>query len=434
MLYKKSFWFLITVVAVLLTAGIALSSSTIASSSTASYLGPEIIISDPARTSDEYRPKIAYNSKHNEYLVVWENMWGWGGHHDVYARRVSADGRVLSWFAVTSASHTNKQKNPSVAYDPIYDRYLVVFAYDVVGDESNWDIYGRFIPWNEPDINLVDFAICDWPSNQMRPVVAYAGTQQEFLVTWTNAPVGQPTYISARRVYADGNMPFSPFLITSGPENRDYQDVTYNLHRNEYLVTYDVDIGVTKFDIYGVRLSGTGSFLTGGKFNVVGEFPIAGWPSDEERPAVAACDKADQYLVAWQSDDYTGGADYSIYAYYLNGDAFPETVTMISDTTLPQMYVDVACNAAGQGYLLTWQDKYVGGEFGIWARQASPSKSLGPEFEVVGPRQNADRQFPAVAGGASNFMTAWEHDRDDGNIDIHGRLLGYKTYLPMVKR
>ena len=57
-----------------------------------SNLGSEIMISE--RNSQEYSPAIAYNSKHNEYLVVWENDWG-GGYHDIYAQRISGNGRTL---------------------------------------------------------------------------------------------------------------------------------------------------------------------------------------------------------------------------------------------------------------------------------------------------------------------------------------------------
>ena len=77
--------------------------------------------------------------------------------------------------------------------------------------------------------------------------------------------------------------------------------MAYNLARNEYLVTFDADS--SSWDIHAVRLRGDGVALGGG------EFTIAGWPDDEQVPAVAACDQADQYLVAWQS---LRGSDYDI--------------------------------------------------------------------------------------------------------------------------
>lgn len=249
----------------------------------AEAMSGEITVSE--RTSDEYSPAVAYNTNHNEYLVVWENIWP-GGSHDIYAQRVSSTGQLLSWFAVSTSA--NNKMAPSVSYDSIHDRYLIVWIYDVFGDGSDWDVYGRFIPWEGPDTGLADFPICTWTSNQAHPKTAFAYAQQEFLVVWMNAPSGQPTYISARRVFSDGSgFPAGGFLVSSGTASRDYPDVTYNLARNEYLVVWDVVEGAV--DIHGMRLSGTGVALQGGDPYAVGEFAIAGWPAVEEKPAAAAC-------------------------------------------------------------------------------------------------------------------------------------------------
>ncbi len=68
---------------------------------------------------------------------------------------------------------------------------------------------------------------------------------------------------------------------------------------------------------------------------------------------------------------------------------------------------------------------------GIKARLARPDETLDPVFEIATPVGFADRSFPAVAGGAGSWLAAWEHDRNDlSSIDIHGRLIGYKVFLP----
>jgi hypothetical protein len=431
MLHKNPIRFLVTAIALLLTIGYTRSSSTAAPSAASSYLGQEIVISE--RDSNEYSPDIAFNTNHDEYLVVWENVWP-SGFHDVYAQRVSGDGRLLNWFSV--ASSPNQQMNPSVAYDHLHDRYLVVWAYDALGTGTDWDIYGRFIPWEGPDAGPGDFVICNWNSDQRRPVVAYGRAQDEFLVTWTNAPSGQPTYISARRVYADGSgFPANPFLVSSGPENRDYQDVAYNLVRNEYLVTWDVRKSGTDLDIWGVRLSATGSALSGGDPSTVGEFAIAGWPAAEERPAVASCAGKDQYLVAWQSDKDTGGADSAIYARYLSGDAVPGNVYLVDDTTSPEINVDIGSNATGQSYILAWQSRYTNLKYGVIGSVSYPNETIGPAFVIMPPVPAQDRNHPTVGGGYSNSLVAWEHQRNGGtNYDIHGRFLGYTVYLPLVEK
>ncbi|MCC7130399.1 MAG: hypothetical protein B6D39_06550 [Anaerolineae bacterium UTCFX2] len=392
-------------------------------------------VSDPifpifVNPSYEYSPVIAYNSVHNEYLVVWESVLP-GNVHKIYARRIASDGRQLISFTVSS--NANNQMNPSVAYDPTHDRYLVVFVYDLNGDASNWDVHGRFIPWSGPSASLLDFSICNFSSNQGHPVTVFASTQQEFLVVWVNFQTSVASYISARRVWADGSgFPYSPFVVSSGTENRDYPDVAYNPSRNEYLVVWDVVKTGSAVDIYGIRLSGEGTPLTGGTPSVTGEFSIAGWSAIEEKPAVAACAQADQFLVAWQSDQSKG--DYAIYARYLSGTAALGNVYQIVDTTSDQFNADMTCGPGGR-YLVVWQDEYTTGEFGVWGRLASPSESFDDEFLICGPHQNADREYPAVNGGSISYLVAWEHDIDGGaSADIYGRLLRHTIYMPLIRR
>jgi hypothetical protein len=394
-------------------------------------LSNDILISE--LVYDQYVPSVAYNSKHSEYLVVWENDWA-GGHKDISATRVSAGGQVLASFTVITSSY--RRTDPSAAYDPVNDRYLVVWAYDINGDGSDWNINGRFIPWSGPDASLTEFVICNWTSHQYRPVVAYGRAQEEFLVTWTNAPTGVSTYISARRVYANGTgFPANAFVVSSGSENRDYQDVTYNLHRNEYLVTWEVDKtgSGSSQDIYGIRLTAAGVALTGGNPSVTGEFPIAGWPAMEVRPAVAACDQVDQYLVGWQSDQEA--ANYAIYARWLDGDAVPGTVTEIDDTTGPEINVDVSCMASGKAFILAWQSMYTSSKYGILERPAYSNASLGTTIEIMPASWSETRTFPAIGAAGASFLVAWEHQRtSSSNFDIHGRLMLNALYLPVVAK
>lgn len=372
----------------------------------AAQLGNEIVVSE--ETGHEYSPAIAYNSNRDEYLVVWQDAYD-----VVHGRRVLPSGQVLGRFVVAEGAYGKRQ--PSVAYDSIRDRYLVTWVYDYWGNGSDYDIFGRFIPWDGPSPSLHDFAVCDWTSNQARPAVVFAQAQNEYLVTWVNTPTGVASYISARRVWADGSgFPASGFAISSGPEDRDFPDVAYNLARNEYVVTWDANIGGG--NVYGVRLSATGSVLGGG------EFTLAGWPANEGRPSISACHRTDQYLVAWQSDQDTGGADWAIYGRYLDGDGVPGTVSMVDDTTAPEMEVDVSCDVGGWQYFLAWQTMYSSALYGVWGRVAYPDETMEPQFGIVQPGPSHHRWLPAVGGGRATFMTAWEHEEGFlGYRDIHGR-------------
>jgi hypothetical protein len=75
---------------------------------------------------DNLNPAVAYNSVHDEYLVVWENDRG--ALRDIYAQRVKGDGTLKSWFSVVS--YANKWSYlPDVAYSPVQDEYFIVYTY-----------------------------------------------------------------------------------------------------------------------------------------------------------------------------------------------------------------------------------------------------------------------------------------------------------------
>jgi hypothetical protein len=395
-------------------------------SAAAATLSPEIVIS--ALNNVKHLPAVAYNPNHDEYLVVWQNNWP---SRDIYAQRISSRGQLLSWFTVTTGAGGDQhdRAQPSVAYDTIHDRYLVVFIHDVWGDGSDWDVGGRFIPWNGPSSSLTEFPICQWNSSQWNPVVRFGQSQQEFLVVWTNTPVGQPAYISGRRVFADGSgfPPGDGFTISSGAENRINPAVAYNLARNEYLVVWD-QVGASH-DIYGVRLRGDGVPLG------TGAFGIAGWPDNEEQPAVAACRGADQYLVGWQSL-VRPPIDYDIYARFVTGDGVPAGVYWVDGTTAPEEAVSIRCDLSGREYLIAWQKMYATGYYGIWARLAHPNETFEPCFGLVQPGSTADRTAPAIGGGRVNYLVAWEHQRDGTAYqDIHGRLVyPHAIYLPLARK
>jgi hypothetical protein len=395
-----------------------------ASATAGPHLSSEIAIS--ALDNQEYLPAVAYNWKHHEYLVVWHTKWTIGTR-DIRAARISDTGQVLNTFTVFEHA-TKDSAQPAVAYDPVNDRYLVVWVFDTFGNGSDWDLYGRLIPWTGPIASLNEFAISAWSTHQWNPRVAYGRTVEEFLVVWMNEYQAgtPPMYISGRRVKAaDGSFPgsTSDLTISHITENRLNPDVTYNLARNEYLVVYDNAV-----DIFGLRATGN----LGQNFG--GEFGIAGWPASEIHPAVAACKGADQYLVVWQSDQ--GSGNDAIYARFMDGEATPGKVYLIDDTTSPEQEADVACNLSGTQYLVTWQTRYTNLKYGIWGRFVQPDETMESQFGIVQPGSATNRTNPIAAGGHTKYLVAWEHQRDGTSYqDIHGRLVTpYALSLPLVLR
>ncbi len=375
-------------------------------------LGAEISVS--SQDDNEYRPQVAFNSVHNEYLAVWHVNSSIFGRY-VQGSRISASGSILSNFTIAYEDSPHRDcSTPDVAYDSVHDRYFVVWMRDSAGDGSDWDIEGRFIPWDGPDESMPSFHICTAVTQQQFPRVAWASGEDEFLVTWWNEGSGTThSDISAQRI--DAGDPVFPlisanFTVTSSSsEERVGPDIAYNSTRNEYLIVYQRMDDVLG-NIYGVRLSGTGSILGGG------DFGIAAWPDAETNPRVAASQISGEWAVAWMSD--TSAYAKEIYARRVTvdfwGDVQTEAVENVAGADIDESYPDIAASGIGK-YLISWEQQYSNpsGPFGIWARTLDESDALGVDMVVRGSYagQEVDSAFPAICGSEGGFLVTWQQER-----------------------
>ena len=394
---------------------------TAATSNQGPYLGSEITIS--AEDNEQYLPSIAYNWKHDEYLVVWHNNWA--GSRDIYAQRVSGQGQLLSWFAIPT-SDLKDRAQPDVAYDPVNDRYLVVFIYDYSAIGTDWDIHGIFVGWDGPIPGEQEFTIDNITDNTWTPRVAYNRAREEFVVVWWVDETTDPDYLAGRRLKAsDGSIPANNYFeISHASQDRVNPNIAYNLARNQFLVVYD-----NKQDVFATRFDGVGNILGGG------EIGIASWPGPETYPSVAACGTADRYLVAWQNDQP------DIYARFIGGNgATDATILHFDSTTIDEIYPEVGCNSAGNQFLVVWQHQYssTSGPYGVRGQLVYHDKSLGDPVQIMAPTAGVTAEFttPVVVGGGSNYLAVWEHDRAGTAFqDIHGRLITPNMiFLPLTLR
>ena len=162
---------------------------------------------------ERYRPQVAWNSQHREYLAVWHNTWP-GGERDVYARRVDRRGQLRSWFAVAVGATDRFQ--PDVAYNPADNQYLVVWTLDVAGDGSRYEIWGKIIPWNAPGTNS-EFVIGNViGKSSWSPHVVWDSHMSQYMVCWDE--VGEASdvaeSIGCRAVHRSG-VPLSYSAVTA---------------------------------------------------------------------------------------------------------------------------------------------------------------------------------------------------------------------------
>lgn len=393
-----------------------------------SHLGGEIRISLPATPEAErYRPSVAYNWRHNEYLVVWHNTWP-GDHRDIYARRVSASGQLLSWFSVSAGA--NDRAQPAVAYNAATDEYLVVWMYNANGDGSTHEIWGRTIAWNGAYQNA-EFQIITWPNRTFwTPRVAWNGFRNEYMVVWSahDATTLTPTDIAHAILAANGTRLYGAVITTAQLPHE--ADVTYNVAANEYLVVWRRMWTASDGDIRAARLGG----YSGAVVTPPGVFTINATIEDQLLPAVAT-NEQDRYVVVWQHAYPGPCCDWDIRGQELdvNGNLVGSVFSIAStsdDETSPAV---VARPGTGRDYLATWQRSTSTGEQ-VWAYRNDGNIGV---FEVAAAAFS-DHENPAVAWGRVAPLIVYEKD-SPGIIGVHRHIYGRRwapnaACLPLVVR
>jgi len=288
------------------------------------YHGPYIPVA--LEDNKKYSPAVAYSTLHDEYMVVWE-AWQSNDHHEIYGRRVTPSGQMSNEFLVYSGFYNSYR--PAIAYDSNLDRYLVVWAYDSAGDLTDGDIYGRFIPWDGPVAGEEMFGVDVSRINQDKPRLAFSPISNEYLVVWREiADYENPWGVSGGIIYNDKTG--FPVAISNSAEPRDYPDVAYNLMRNEFVVTWDMEV-MGDLDIYAMRLA------FNGQPQDPGEFAVANSVLDEQHPSVAACYSDDRYLFVWQQEVAERPGDDDLHGRMMSGSGTLGQRRQVESTTSPQM-------------------------------------------------------------------------------------------------
>jgi CubicO group peptidase (beta-lactamase class C family)/fibronectin type 3 domain-containing protein len=141
--------------------------------------GSEIAL-DTGSASQEH-PAIAYNSSGwDEYLVVWQDRQA--GNWDIMGRRVDSDGDLLEGeFTIEAPGHD--QTRPDIAYNSRHTEYLVVWQDQIGGATSDWDIkaWRRNIAGSAVGSYLISSA---GTQRRMKPAVTYKYEADEYLVVY----------------------------------------------------------------------------------------------------------------------------------------------------------------------------------------------------------------------------------------------------------
>jgi hypothetical protein len=165
---------------------------------------------------------VAYNPDRDEFLVVWhadDASLGLGDKEfEISGQRLAADGTLLgSAFRISSMGDNSTlfgAFNPAVAYDPVNEKYLVVWDADdnsgmLVNNE--FEVYGRLIPGDgmglgDPKAEQFRISVMGMdgdasPSGRF-PKVAANSENGGFLVVWQGDGPHDGTLADEFEIYA----------------------------------------------------------------------------------------------------------------------------------------------------------------------------------------------------------------------------------------
>ena len=415
--------------------------------------------------------RVAYNSRHREYLVVYQYHNSiLPGPDQIHAARLSADGKYLANYVISDLPNSCVQ--PDVAYDPLFDRYLVVWSYDTLnnGTDHGWDIYGRFIPWSGPTDTLNSFEIAagydeyqgggfHLATSEQNPRIAYGKQNKTFLIVMEAVPIdpGSRPYITGTKVSVNGNNHWQDLTIrltNISLVTLAHPDVAYDSLQDEFLVVFDDNKNSSSGGhIFGQFIAGqetVGEHHTlhslGIRFSEIN--PGIALSGHHERPAVDYCAAADFYLITWVTNRDIGLGD--LWARYYPGRSVqppPSAVHLEQlDTGDSVNLVDVACGAnkiptngpqGGADCLVTWTLHH-DNAFYTFGRQISlvgdsNGNLLGHATGLFGPLQNLGAESSwgtaepriGVASGPNNFCPVFTGLDSSSNQRAYSRMSSY---------
>ena len=302
--------------------------------------------------------RVAYNSRHKEYLVVYQyHNTILSGPDQIHAARLSADGSYIANYVVSDLPNSCRQ--PDVEYDPLNDRYLVVWTYDRNGDNNNWDIHGRFVPVTGPVDTLPSMKIGGFATwDEFRPRLAYGAVGHDFFVVCTlDFDTARQPAVAGFRVPADGSPAWHYTTIHEDTyqSRRMHPDIAYNPRRDEFMVVYGDGA-----DIYAHIFSGHATYSQFYNVTDIGlpitelTPPNTPLPGIHDNPEIAFSRNADFYIIIWETDRYTNSG--KIWARYYPDDAGSSPVYMerLDNSRDHDRECAVSCTTGRPGCLVTW--------------------------------------------------------------------------------
>jgi hypothetical protein len=426
-------------------------------------LDPSGIAISPVTQTWATTPSVA--SDGTTFMVVWaDGQAPWGGATS--GARVSSDGVVLD---PSGISISTRGGSGSIAFDGT--NYLVPsVAGQYYADEG--DLYATRVTTGGGVIDPDGLRIGrQAPSEQVGPAVASSGT--DFLAVWQDYRAGNADIYAARVTESGQSLDGTGIPVAVGGEQQVNPTVTFD--GSNYLVVWEVRQSARAADLYGARVSRTGTVLDPGGFLISAGTGIQGdpevtsdgsaslvvWedsrnsPEPPQRPpagppppppppppmfdifgarvdqsgtvldsggiavSAAASDQVDpalafngaDYLVAW-TDSRTGYRD--VYGARVTPGGFVRDSAGIVIATGQSLQWHPSVASEGGQSLVFWQDDrgtYSGSD-NIYAARVTPEGTVLDPEGIVAASAPYGQTSPAAVFDGANYLAAWRDARE----------------------
>ena len=202
-------------------------------------------------------PAIAYNSRDNQYLVVWNATFKNESQAEIFGIRLSATGKVVAGTnevrisQVTQVGPNRIASSPRVVHNSANNEYFVVFQANALAGEGNVDAYEifgqRLDAATLAEIGANDLRVsksAEIGSMASEPAVSFNSVAKEYLVIWRSSRNNANSEIYGQRITASGTEIEADFQIstiaTVGKDRSvNNSSLTHNTANGGYLVVWE---------------------------------------------------------------------------------------------------------------------------------------------------------------------------------------------------
>jgi len=285
-------------------------------------------------------PAITFNSKMNEFFVIYHRGYFGSSNDGIFGQRIAADGSLIG--GEIPIFQGPSQANPVIAYNSNSNQYLVVWG------SSEGIVHGQIIDGEGVSVGL-PFDLSPGLRGAGNPAAIFNPSTNQYLVVF-DAFSSTVADVFGQLLNVDGTLDGPFFAITTADGIQAFPSVTLNTLTNQYFIVWEDErnSGISGYNTFGQLINADGSFL--GDNISVGTFSL--------NPKVAFLPTTNQYFVVWvEQKTGTPGTHY-VFGQLLASDLSPiGNAFQVSDAGWAEPFVDLAVNPSTEIALIVWPDE-----------------------------------------------------------------------------